>query len=240
MQDTTTTSTSQSNSAAPSTAGLMTAPTPDFRAPVDPEHAALRLAIIGTFIGLTLVSYIVLNIVLQGEGLNIIAMLGALALGIGGMQLIDGFLKRRWPSGRALEIAGDKIRLVLRDHVQNEIDGTQHVNVMMWRFEIKKRARAPKGWYVIALALMQDDIYVPVYTFVSPEDFKMLPFSSQYAKLSPRKEAEQDMRLAGQQRRLLNAEAARWNEGAEITKPDFDAYVTQLKNRFPVWMPVES
>lgn len=231
MQETTTASTASS---------LTNRPPADFSIPVDPEHAALRLAIIGTFVGLTIVSYLVLNTILQGEGFNILAILGALALGIGGMQLVDGFLKRRWPSGRALEIAGDTVRLVLRGRVQTEIDGTQHVNVMMWRFEIKKRARAPKGWYVIALALMQDDNYIPVYTFVSPEDFKMLPFSSQYSKLAARKEAEQDMRLAGQQRRLLNAEAARWNEGAEVTKPDFDAYVEQLKNRFPVWMPVES
>lgn len=236
MQDTTTTATSSTTSSS----SLANRPKADFSVPVDPEHAALRLAIIGTFVGLTVVSYVVLNSILQGEGFNILAILGALAIGIGGMQLVDGFLKRRWPSGRALEIAGDTVRLVLRGRVQNEIDGTQHVNVMMWRFEIKKRARAPKGWYVIALALMQDDIYIPVYTFVSPEDFKMLPFSSQYVKLAARKEAEQDMRLAGQQRRLLNAEAARWNEGAEVTKTDFDAYVEQLKNRFPVWMPVES
>ena len=236
MQDTTTASTASTS--APS--GLTSRAAPDFSVPVDPEHAALRLAIIGTFDGLTIVSYLLLNSILQGEGLNIIAILGALALGIGGMQLVDGFLKRRWPSGRSLEIAGETVRLVLRGQTQREIDGAQHVNVMMWRFEIKKRARAPKGWYVIALALMQDDIYIPVYTFVSPEDYKMLPYSSQYVKLAARKEAEQDMRLAGQQRRMLNAEAARWNEGAEITKPDFDAYVAQLTNRFPVWMPVES
>jgi hypothetical protein len=212
---------------------------PEFRAPVDPEHAALRLAIVGVFVGLSIVGYLVANAIFQGVGFNIIALIVALGAGIGGMQVVDGFLKRRWPSGRALEIQGDAIRLTLRGKTQREINGAEHVNVLFWRFEIRKRARAPKGWYVVALALLQDDDYLPAYTFVSPEDYKTMPYSAQYVRLSARKEAETDMRLAGQQRRLLNAEAARWNEGAEMAKADFDAYVALLKAKFPVWMPAE-
>lgn len=214
---------------------------PKFSVPVDPEHAALRLAIIVVFFGAAILGYVVTNTVLQGEGFNIIALVVGIAAGIGGMQVIDSVFKSRWPSGRTLEIEGSKIRLALRGKVQREIDGDQHVNVMMWRFDIKRRARAPKGWFVIALALMQDDLYIPVYTFISPEEFKALPLHEQYVKLSARKDPdhERDMRVAGQQRRLLNAEAARWNEGAEVVRADFEAFVARLRSEFPTWMPAE-
>src|SRR5262245_45840826 len=124
MQDSTTSAHLQST---------ISAAEPKFSAPVDPEHAALRLAIIVVFFGVAIIAYVVANSIFQGEGFNIFAVVIGVAAGIGAMQLIDGVFKKRWPSGRVLEIEGDKIRLALHGRTQREINGDQHVNVLMWR-----------------------------------------------------------------------------------------------------------
>ncbi len=111
----------------------------------------------------------------------------------------------------------------------------------MWQFEITKRARIPKGWHMIACALEQDGVYLPAYTFVSPEDFESMERTGRFTKLLSKKELKsqgmgQDMRLAGEQRRLHKAEAQRWMYGAEMTQADFSAYLDYLQNQFPQWM----
>jgi hypothetical protein len=204
--------------------------------PVDPEHGLFRLVIVFVFFGITIAAYLVVSVIAPQEGLfNILGLIVGLASGVLVAQVVDQVLKKRWPSGRKLEIDGDKIRFTLKDKVQREIDGSQMVNVLTWHFEIKKRARVPKGWYVVAIALLQDDLYMPVYTFMSPDDFRSAPLHKEYDKLQPKSDSK-DMRLAGQQKRLHTAETARYIDGAEMSKADYDAYITHLQTRFPSWM----
>lgn len=205
--------------------------------PVDPEHAGLRITVVIIFFVTAFVIYALTSVIMPVQGINIIgvaaAVIGASLL----TQVIDRLFKERWPSGRQLKINGAQIQLVLKDRIQRQIDGDQHVNVLLWRFEVNKRTRIPKGWFMVAIALMQDDVYLPVYTFVSPEDYEKLPYNKQYVKLSGRKEETQDLRLAGQQRRLHIAEDARWMDGAEMTQADYERYIASLREQFPAWMP---
>jgi hypothetical protein len=139
----------------------------DFRLPVDPEHSGLRMMIVLVFLISGVILYVLMTrLIPELSGINIIAVVVALAGATILTQVIDRLFKQRWPSGRVLRIIGDNVQLALRDHVQREIDGGQHVNVLMWRFTIAKRTRIPKGWYMVAIALQQDDRYLPVYTFV--------------------------------------------------------------------------
>lgn len=205
---------------------------------VDPEHGALRFAVIMLFFAVAAVGYAIINSILPQQGFNFIAAIGGLIISAVIVQGLDNQLKARWPSGRRVEVEGRTIRTVLKDRVQREIDGSQHTNVHTWRFEITKRARAPKGWYVVALALQQDDTYIPVYTFMSPQDFERLPLRNEFEVLKPRKQSDSgDMREAGRERRLRTAEAARWHEGAEMAAEDFNAYIAYLQTHFSKWMP---
>ncbi len=211
---------------------------PDLRVPVDPEHGLLRLAVMLTFVVSGIGSYILLNVVfVQIPFINLIAIGGSIAVAMLSTRGVESGLKRRWPSGRYFEIAGNSIRLGAGSQITREIDGAQHVNVLTWRFTITKRTRVAKGWYVVALAMMQEDLYLPIYTFMSPEDFNKLPLGDHFNTLAPTKETEKaDLRLAGQQRRLRTAEYARWNEGAELTKADFEAVLAALQAKFTAWM----
>lgn len=194
------------------------------------------------FAFLLIASYLVLNLIVPAEGVNLVAVLGSLALTFGLSQVIENRLKVRWPSGRRVEVNEAHIRIYAGDNLQTEIDGQQQVNVLLWRFKISRRARVPKGWYVVACALEQESLYLPVYTFMSPEQFEKLPNSSQFPVLKSKSELERkgedrDLRLAGQQRRLHTAEQARWMHGAEMSAADFEIYIARLQNLYPRWMP---
>lgn len=209
------------------------------RWPVDPEHGLLRLAVILTFVGGSILSYIVFTLLFpQGDG-GAVNLLGvAVAIGIAMLltRAIEGGLKRRWPSGRVFEIDGSTIRLTGKG-TPTEIDGAQHVNVLTWRFTISRRTRVPKGWFVVALALVQNDLYLPVYTFMSPDEFNSLRLNSHFSTLAPAKQKDKgDLRLAGQQRRLRTAEYARWNDGGELSKDHFIEALDALGREFPAWM----
>lgn len=205
--------------------------------PVDPEHGGLRFAVLACFIGVGVLSFIIAGALLSNLSFGLLIS-GAIGIGSAVVvtRVVEARLKNRWPSGRTLDISPTAIRLALKGTTQRELDPTQHINVLMWRFTISRRTRIPKGWYVVAVALMQEGIYIPVYTFMSPEDFQALPLADQYAQLSAPKKQEADMRLAGQQRRLREAEVWRWNEGAEVTKEDFMTYFNHLQAHFPAWM----
>jgi hypothetical protein len=83
---------------------------------------------------------------------------------------------------------------------------------------------------------------LPLYTFMSPKDFEAMPQNAQFSPLVSNKknqktELTQDLRAAGQERRLRTAEGARWTEGAELSPEAFRAVVDELRQRFPDWMP---
>jgi hypothetical protein len=208
---------------------------------VDTEHSALRFTIMLVFIVGWFISYMILNALVPSQGLNIIAIVVSFILTAVGTQQIERVLKQRWPSGRTLTLDHNTIKLSDRNNTQ-QIDANQQVNVLMWRFEIKRRSRVPKGWYMVACALEQEDTYLAAYTFMSPETFDALK-TSHFTVLPSLKETEKtqgvrnDIRLMGEQRRLHAAENARWMNGAEMTNDDFIAFVRQLQAQFPQWMP---
>lgn len=218
--------------------------TTSLRIPVDPEPVALRLTLIlllvvGTFLGYWLVSAIV-----PGQALNLLALAGGFVIGGGIMWASEKALKPNWPATRFVEIKPDAVNLLRRGKIEQTVDPAQHVNVLTWSFEIDKRAHVPRGWHMIALALEQDDLYIPVYTFVPPESFEAWNRSTTFTRLEKRKDNEKannserrDLRAAGAQRRLRMAEGARVFLGAEMTEPNFRTYLQRLTSDYPAWMP---
>jgi hypothetical protein len=209
---------------------------------VDAEHAALRFSVVVIFILLWIVLFATFNVFIPGEGVNILAIIIAFALTALLTQRIEKVLKDHWPSGRAVQIDNDRIQIVKGDKVQNDIDASQRVNVLLWRFQINRRSRVPKGWFMVACALEQDDLHLPVYTFMSLKDLENIKNSTgHFTLLQSQKEAKKqgndNMRLAGEQRRLHTAESARWMEGAEMTQADFMALIRHLQEQYPQWMP---
>ncbi len=210
--------------------------------PVDVEHGGMRLMVSIVFIAGVPISYILINLLIPGQGINLIALIGALGLAYVYAQFTENYLKKNWSSGRLVRVDADSAQIIKKGKVESTIDVQQQVNVLMWHFKVPRRARVPKGWYMIACMLEQEDESLPVYTFVSPTDFESMEAGNHFKKLVRKKELksqdmERNLRMAGEQRRLHNAETRRWMEGAEMSKEDFESYVAHLQAQFPTWMP---
>lgn len=208
---------------------------------VDSEHSRLRLGLLGVFVGFWIVSFSIANALIPSAGFNIIAGIIAFAIAAVASRTAESLLKKRWPSGRAVQIDANGVRLTFHEKIQAEVKSSEAVSALLWYFKIARRGRAPKGWYVIACALEQNDIYLPVYTFASPEQLNTLNKNHHFRELLSEKNVknvkQDSLRVAGEQRRLRLAEAHRWNDGAEMTFEDFEGFIRHLDGQFPLWLP---
>ncbi len=202
---------------------------------VDPEHGGFRLAITLLLLALFVLFYFVISLILPQLGalLTLLAS-GALAYLIGAQ--VERALRRRWPSGRALEVDVSGVRLLRHDQIETAVDVGADVELLRWRFEVRGRARVPKGWLMVACALQQDDRMIAAYTLMPPKRLETLPGRERFTLLTSEKKGTQpaqgDLRLAGEQRRLRAAETHRWQNGAEMTNDDFEQYVARVAAMF--------
>lgn len=209
--------------------------------PVDREHMGIRFGLVGFYVVFWIITFAVLNVVIPSEGPNIIAGLIAFIAAAVGIRLVDPLLKERWPSGRTVEIDAMGVRIRKRDVVQSEVKSQETANVLLWRFKIPRRGRMPKGWSVVACAVEQNNVYLPIYAFASPEQMERINQIARFVELvkssnSPAGNSSESLRVAGEQRRLRLAEEHRWNDGAEMTVEDFTAFVTEMTSRYPLWL----
>jgi hypothetical protein len=209
--------------------------TETLRIPVDPEHMGLRLAVTAAFFGVT-IGVSMLLIALLPRDLCAAYVVVGLAAGYGSAQLIEHQLKGRWHSGRSVELDPAGVRLLSKGAVERSAAVGLETDVLFWRFEIRnRRGMIPKGWYLLACALRQQDKTIAVYTFMSPQAVEALPAHDRFKLLQARergRNSADDMRLAGEQRRLYEAESQRWREGAEMPADQFIAYTDRIATMF--------
>jgi len=199
------------------------------RLPVDVEHLGVRV-----IVPLLAVAALALVLVLGPVGLaaldledtvasSLLLPLAILAA-IGAALLGDRLLKKYWPSGRELLV--DESCLVLRDRKKPEqvLRWGERVNLLTWRFTVPRRGRVPKGYLCLAMQLLQDEQQITIYTFYDPKKLDRLEEAEAFTPLVSRRALQEDrlnLRVAGQQRRLLQAEDERWQNGAELVPEDF-------------------
>jgi len=117
---------------------------------------------------------------------------------------------------------------VLRDRKKPEqvLRWGERVNLLTWRFTVPRRGRVPKGYLCLAMQLLQDEQQITIYTFYDPKKLDRLEKVEAFTPLVSRRTLQEDrlnLRVAGQQRRLLQAEDERWQNGAELVPEDFAA-----------------
>jgi hypothetical protein len=211
--------------------------------PVDSEHGWLRITVVGIFVGVWILVFALANALITSEGFNLLAMIIAFIVSGVIARYSEKVLQKRWPSGRAVEINESGVSIMSKGTPQISIRADEVFSILLWRFQTKKRSRVPKGWFVVACALEQDENYLPVYAFASPQQAETLQLRYRFVTLVGEKEAnakdtrQDSLRFAGEQRRLRLAETFRWNSGAEMALPDFERFIDQLNGQFAQWMP---
>lgn len=221
-----------------------------FSEAVDIEHGGIRMAGCATLVVGFGLSFFILQAFILPDGFLINGFL-SIALAAGLTYVIDAYLTGRWSSGRRVEITTNQIAITHHGKTQRTIDPSQHVNVLLWRFPVRRSQRVKKGWYVVACSLEQDGEYLPVYTFLPPEDFKDFPLNERFTQLATKRPSEtmgiarkpgdggsvRELKIAGEQRRLQLAERDRGDLGAEMTSEQFSDYLMFLQTNFERWMP---
>jgi hypothetical protein len=207
---------------------------------VDREHSGLRLGMVGLFVAILVIVFLILNSLITSEGFNLLAGLIAFAVAAVVTRLSDPIFKRMWPSKRSLQLDANGARMVMNDRIQSDIRADATANSHYWSFKIPRRGRMPRGWYVIACALQQDDTYLAVYTFASPDQTEALKKLKQFTELHSEKSKAsaakaESLRLAGEQRRLRLAEEHRWHDGGELTPADFETFIKRLNELYERW-----
>ncbi len=198
--------------------------------PVDAEHTGLRSTIAAVFIILTIGLFLLIDRFVPAVGINLLALLGALAGAAGITYVVERQLKARWKSGRVVRIAGRTVNLIDTKGRETPLPLDAAAQLLRWRFRVTKRARVPKGWYVVATALQHgDDDFVTVYTLMSPDDYDAWDTDQTFTLLEKPDDASKDLRLAGEQRRLHRAESMRWHEGVEMNNTHFMSYVDHVE-----------
>lgn len=209
---------------------------------VDPIHSGLRLAVLGSFFGVGVLTFGAGLILVPNGTFLTILISGASAAGasVG----IERYLKNKWPSGREFLADKERIAIAKRGKIEAVVDATQQVNVLAWRFEVKKDSpRAKKGWHLLGLAFEQEDNTVIIYSAASPEDFKNMPLTSAFTRLEKPKNDKKTtlssaggVRLAGQQKRLYQAELIRQLMGGDMPFEQFVETIEFLQDKYPDWM----
>ena len=201
----------------------------------------MRLTVVLTFIAAWIITFIIATAVIPNDGISLLAVIIGFVAAYGISALVERFLKTRWPSGRVVEIDNGGVKLRKKGVLQQEMLSEDPVDTRLWSFTINKRARVPKGWSMLACALEYETQFLTVYTFMSPAQIEAFPQVEQFKKLiAPRKgkseaDVREDLRVAGEQRRLRDAENHRWMFGAEMLSDDFITYISRIKTQFPEW-----
>lgn len=207
---------------------------------IDPEPSTLRLAVVVAFIGGFIGGFLILSAVFSLGTCSLIGIFGGLGVAVGVMLVTENILKNVWKSDRQLVVEDARLAFEFGGKEVRAINPEGQINVTAWRFATKRRSRVPKGWYMVAINFEQDDVYLPVFTLMSPDAFEELDFKEMFFELTGSRrdlEKEQDLRLAGKKRRILMAETARGIDGAEMLNEDFVRFIPFMRETFPSWMP---
>lgn len=209
---------------------------------VDPIHSGLRMAVLGSFFGAGIVSFATGLMLIPNGAFLAVLLSGATAAGasVG----TERYLKNKWPSGREFLADSERIALAKRGKIEAVVDVTKQVNILAWRFEVKKDGpRAKKGWHLLGLGLEQDDNTVVIYSAASQEDFKKMPLSGAFTRLEKNKNSEKSnlssssgIRRAGEQKRLFQAEIVRQMIGGDMLFEQFVETIEFLQAKYPQWM----
>jgi hypothetical protein len=209
---------------------------------VDREHGSMRFIVLVIFILSWIIVGMLVSAIIRNEGLSLLAIIIGFAAAYVITAVAERQLKRRWISGRKVEVSTDAVRLYKRGQLESEMRADRAVEPLYWRFQIKKRARIPKGWWMYACGLESDSDYLVAYTFLSPAQAEQYGGNEQFKLLQTKKDQQSaenvSLRLAGEERRLRAAEEFRWVSGAEMNSDDFMRYLEQLNTQFPEWQPL--
>ncbi len=219
----------------------------------DREHSGVRTAVTLTLIVLLILSYLLVNQLLQsitGDSPLILVCGIALPVALAIAWGIETMLKRVWHSGRSLQV--DSHQIVATNRIQNDVrfNLSQELNQLRWQFKMGdyprggRERRIASSWICLAVQLQQGAKKLTVFSYVSAKNGTELSNLLQFNLLNMDEVYNTSVRsrmfstptrpdisakvLSGRNGRYWLAEKTRWNDGYELTPSDFEIFLQTL------------
>lgn len=178
----------------------------------------------------------------------------AIVLALAAVWGIEQGLKRVWRSGRSLVLDEAGIQVIDGDLPAFTLSWAGQMRQMYWLFTLQgykrggRERRVPEKWLCLALQLQEEEKRVIVHTYLSPKQARALIekhgradfheiFPTQvypaegrarYFSIPGRPDKIPATVLAGKDGKYWLAEQRRWQEGFELTAPDFETLISMV------------
>jgi hypothetical protein len=227
--------------------------------PANQEHPGLRAVVLLFFFGAVFLFIWLLNLLLtnpdgsRADLANLILCGGTLPLAFGATWVLEKLLKRYWPSGDGLEIAGQVLTAHFRDGPPREIDLQSPPVTLYWEFTLRgfqrggRERRVARNWVCLALQLTQGKQRIIVHTYLPSRKAEQLrervKAEVQFHQINPAEVYDTSLGnritpptrpeipaavLAGGDGRYWLAERTRWQEGLELSPDKFTQFLQFL------------
>ena len=190
------------------------------------------------FLILLSLTYFLVQSIVSFSNFNLLAILAGVLVGGAGVAGVEPQLKRRWHSGKTVQINPDTIRLLRNEHPLLEFSLALELfpKVYYWGFQVKSHTRVPKGWYVLACGIKRGEDLLAAFCVMSPSEFNIHPqnhlFTLLHNNTSPNKTSKTKA-VSAELLFLQQLERIRWNSGVEMTPSDFRLFVETLQSILP-------
>lgn len=203
---------------------------------LDAYHTGIRMVVLLSMVVGAVIGSLLLPQIIAWLRLPIYpiwaGLVGSLVLLIAFGSIAENIARKYWPSRKQVIVADNTLSLVNRNQQPIQLSRTDPISRTRWYFVIpRKRGTVEKGSYCTAVHLTQEDRFIVLYAFMSPDQASQLPdwstFEQLQARIMPKQGAvssEQD----DPQSALREKESQRWQAGAEMTPDDFARFLTAL------------
>ncbi len=182
------------------------------------------------------------------------ACLPSLPLTLAVVWVIEGWLKRVWPSGYQLTLDGRGVHVARPGQEPAQLPWASHTSPTAWYFPLRgykqsgRERRVPDKWMCLACQLQYDEERVIIYTYCPPEKVQTyLDATSpiRFHRLDPAEVYERSVWrrfqppdrpnaipakvLSGKDGRFWLAEQRRWTEGLELPVKEFTLFLDYLQ-----------
>ncbi|MFZ0544349.1 MAG: hypothetical protein WAM60_02855 [Candidatus Promineifilaceae bacterium] len=227
----------------------------------DQEHTGIRIVVPTIWAIIFISCYILIKVFLDGlppGGIGDYALalscVGALPISLGIGAAAEYFLKRRWPSGRQVEVSPQGLTVSFKDQEDLFVEWSRRANQTLWHFPLKgyprggRERRVPTNWLCLACQLQQDEQRFIVYSLMSKKQAEPLLDKHRFHGINlaeffetnsvknwlstPSRPSLPANILTGKEGPYWLAERRRWEEGLELTPEDFEFFLQSVKDHF--------
>lgn len=229
----------------------------------DKEHSGVQVVVPLIMLAATILFFVIVNPLILAPLLNGTDLEGfraffrtvvSVVLGVCVGGIAENILKKRWPSGRMLQINPNGITILEKNIPSECIEWGERINILRWWYVLRgyprggRERRVPTGHYLLAVKLLQDECLLNVHSYMKPKQAELVPGYSKFSSIEmnsiyksglftqfsrPLRPTIPTDLLAGPKGKIWAAEKERWVSSFELEPEDFSQLMEKIERYIP-------